>query len=118
MRRHVVAAIAELEPGTVKIVEVEARSIGVIRSMDGRLYALRNVCPHHGAPLCLGTVTGSMAPSRPHEYVYDQDQSLIRCPWHGFSFRLEDGRSDLKPETLRVRTYSVRLEGDDVVVYM
>lgn len=118
MTGHVVAADADLPPGTVRIVEVEGRSIGIIRTSDGRVYALRNVCPHHGAPLCAGRVTGTMAVSRPHEYVYDGDETLIRCPWHGYSFRLDDGRSNLRPDTFRTRSYRVSVESGNVVLYL
>ena len=114
--RHVVCAGAELPPGSSRIVVVGGRSIGVF-NVDGALYALRNVCPHHGAPLCLGTVGGRMVPSQPHVYEYGEENTLIRCPWHGFVFRLEDGRCAAKPDTLRVRTYRVEIEDGDVVLY-
>jgi 3-phenylpropionate/trans-cinnamate dioxygenase ferredoxin subunit len=117
LQRHVVAPVDELPPGTTKVVEVSGRSIGIINTRDGRLYALRNTCPHHGAPLCAGPVTGMMRPSAPHEYDYDEEQSVVRCPWHGYPFRLEDGRCTTR-ESLRVKTYRVEIVDDEVVLYM
>ena len=61
-----------------------------------------------------------MIPSPPHVYEYSVDtaERVLRCPWHGFEFRLENGRSITDPERMRVKTYRVELEGDEVVLYM
>lgn len=117
MSAHVVAAESEVPRGSTRIVEIDGRNIGIIRTSDGRIYALRNVCPHHGAPLCAGQVTGRMSVSQPHEYAYDLEETLVRCPWHGYSFNLEDGRSDVRPETFRTRSYRVAIEDGNVVVH-
>lgn len=118
--RHFVADIDDLPPGSVKIVQVGSRSIGVIND-EGRLHALRNICPHHGAPLCRGSVSGLMKPSNPHLYDYSGDEvehRVVRCPWHGYEFRLRDGVGVTGDNGLRVKTYQVRLEGSEVVLYV
>jgi nitrite reductase/ring-hydroxylating ferredoxin subunit len=116
VERHVVARAEQLPPGASLLVEVGGRSIGIFNH-EGRLHALRNSCPHHGAPLCLGAITGRMAPSPTHVYEYSREP-VLRCPWHGYEFDLEDGRSMLRPETLRVKVYRAELDGGDVVVYV
>jgi nitrite reductase (NADH) small subunit len=115
-QRHAVGALAEFPVGCSRIVEVAGRSIGVF-NIDGALHALRNVCPHHGAPLCLGAVTGMMLPSKRYRYEYGLDGRILKCPWHGYEFRIEDGRSVVQPDTLRVRSYRVDVDGDQVFVY-
>ena len=50
MGNHAVARVSELPPGARKIIELEGRSIGVF-NIKGAYYALRNTCPHQGAPL-------------------------------------------------------------------
>jgi nitrite reductase (NADH) small subunit len=117
MGKHIVASVADFGPGSHRLIDVNGRSIGVY-NLDGQFYALRNVCPHHGAPLCLGEVTGQMAPSQPHTYEYVDAKTVLRCPWHGYEFRIADGRSFLRPDTLRVRAYQVEVEGDDVVLHV
>jgi nitrite reductase (NADH) small subunit len=112
---HVVCALAELPPGTRRIVEIGGRSIGVF-NVGGTLYAIRNLCPHRGAPLCLGTIGGTMMPSDPHTYVYGLEDRLLRCPWHGWEFDLQTGRPPLTPAQVRVRTYPVEIRDDQVVV--
>lgn len=50
--------VEELSPGSRIIVQGGRFGIGVFNS-DGALYALANRCPHDGAPVCLGPVTGT-----------------------------------------------------------
>ena len=57
-------AASELPPGERRIVEVEGRSIGVF-NVGGTYYALRNACPHQGAPLCRGSVQGTARTAGP-----------------------------------------------------
>jgi nitrite reductase/ring-hydroxylating ferredoxin subunit len=119
-RRLVVCPLEELPPGATRIVEASGREIGVIND-EGRLHALRNVCPHHGAPLCRGRVAGFMRLSRPYEYDYsgdDVEDRVVLCPWHGYKFRLSDGRCTAVGERMSVKTYRVEVEEGDVVVYL
>lgn len=113
---HVICRADELSPGGRKIVDIDGKSVGVL-NVDGRYHALLNNCPHHGAPLCLGVVKGTMADTPVHEYSYEQQNEWITCPWHGYEFRLETGRALVKTERGRVRVYPVRVEDGDVVVY-
>jgi nitrite reductase (NADH) small subunit len=117
--RHVVGRVDELPEGSTRLVEVKGRSIGVFND-QGRFSALRNVCPHHGAPLCLGGASGTMLPSEPHQYEWSDDEGerVVRCPWHGYEFRLVDGRSLTSPDRMAVRTYRVEVEDEHVVLYV
>jgi len=109
MSRCVVGKVAELPPGSRKIVTVDGRSIGVF-NIRGRFYALRNRCPHQGAPLCLGRVKGTTLPGLPYERVYARDDEIIQCPWHGWEFEIATGRTYFNPHRRRVKTYDVTIE--------
>jgi len=109
MERCVIGRISEFAPGSRKIVTVGGRSIGVF-NIRGQFYALRNRCPHQGAPLCLGRVKGTTLSSKPYEYVYGRDQEIIQCPWHGWEFEIETGRTYFNPHRMRVKTYDVTVE--------
>ena len=116
MKRYVVAPVGEFGPGSRKIVDAGGRSIGVL-NVNGALYALRNLCPHQGAPLCIGRIKGTTLPGRPYEYVYGRDDEIIQCPWHGWEFEIATGRSVFNPHKVRVRSYPVTVgapEADDV----
>ena len=108
-QRVVVCAAEELPPGTRRIVKVGARSIGVF-NVGGRYYALRNVCPHQGAPLCRGPLTGTTLPGPPGSYRYAREGEILRCPWHGWEFDVTNGRSIFNPHAVRVRRYPVAVE--------
>lgn len=109
MERCVVARLSEFPPGARRIVTVGGRSIGVF-NIRGRFYALRNRCPHQGAPLCVGRVKGTTIPGAPYEYTYGRDQEIIQCPWHGWEFEIETGRTYFNPHRMRVKTYDVAVE--------
>lgn len=87
---------------------LEGRSIGVF-NIGGEFFALRNVCPHQGGPLCEGVLSGLVAPGAPGEYRYTGRKEVLRCPWHGWEFDVRTGRSYIDPEHTRVRTYPVEL---------
>ena len=112
--RHVIAAIDELPPGQKRIVLVEGREVGLF-NVQGRFYAVRNVCPHQGAPLCLGEIDGTMLPSNPQEYRWGREGEILRCPWHGWEFDLRTGLS-LCDARIRVKVYLVEVEGDQLVL--
>lgn len=110
MSVHVVGRADELPPGSRTIVEAGGRSIGVF-NVGGRYYALRNACPHQGAPLCLGQVGGTALPSAPGRYRWGREGEILRCPWHGWEFDLTNGRSVFNPHRTRVRAYRVSVAG-------
>jgi nitrite reductase (NADH) small subunit len=112
MGRHIIGHVSELPPGERRVVEVDGRSIGVF-NVHGQFYALRNRCPHQGAPLCLGAIKGMALPSKPGEYRWGREGEILRCPWHGWEFDITSGRSIFNPHRTRVRTYEVTIEPEE-----
>jgi 3-phenylpropionate/trans-cinnamate dioxygenase ferredoxin subunit len=106
MTRHVVCTLAELPPGTQRQVKVAGRAIAIF-NVDGKLYGLRDVCPHRGAQLSGGIVVGAISAASPGCYEFDNSRKLVKCPWHRWEFDLATGQSWLDPEHERVRPYSV-----------
>ena len=132
--RFVVASVADMPPGSRRIVTIEGRSVGIL-NVGGRFYALRNACPHQGAPLCLGRVLPLATAERPFAIELDSEHSIVKCPWHGWEFALDTGRSVFNPHRTRVRaydvsvgspgeadvvleTYRVTVEGEAVIVHV
>ena len=107
---HPVCLVSELPPGSRRIVEIGGREIGVFRLADGRYCALRNRCPHRGAPLCAGRTMGLLTADRPYQPVLEREGEILRCPWHGWEFDLTTGRSVFMPEEVRVKSYPVGVE--------
>jgi nitrite reductase (NADH) small subunit len=106
-------SLDELERERVLLVRVGGRELGVLRDEDGRLYAVRNRCPHHGAPLCRGTIRDREG-GIPGAYEPSSER-VLRCPWHGWEFDLETGRC-LEDQRLRAKLYPVRVAGGRVLV--
>jgi len=66
---------------------------------DGKVAALSNVCQHQNGPLGEGRVI----------------DGCVTCPWHGYQYRPEDGRSP-PPFEEKVPTFEVRV--DDGRIYV
>lgn len=108
-RRYVVGRVGEIADGGRKLVELDHRSIGIFRVGDC-YFAVRNLCPHQGGPLCLGETTRLVTAELPGEYVFQREGEILRCPWHGWEFDLRDGTSIADPEGLRVKSYQVEVQ--------
>lgn len=116
-RKYVVCRIDELPPGEHRIFRTpDRREIGVY-NVNGEFFAIRNVCPHHGGPLCLGVTAGTSVArfnaAGPPEIVWERTGEIVRCPWHGWEFDLRSGRAISGPE-LRTATYRVSIEQGQV----
>jgi nitrite reductase (NADH) small subunit len=116
--RFVVGAVSEIAPGEIKIVFPDGSEEGIgVFNVDGDFFALRNVCPHMGAPLCRGTVTGT-AEAVPRddgveEVTWTRAGEIVACPWHHWEFEIKTGRT-IFPSRSRVRRYPVSLESAEV----
>lgn len=73
--------------------------VAIFRYEQNHLAALANVCQHQNGPLGEGKVI----------------DGCITCPWHGFQYRPEDGRSPA-PFTEKIATYELKLNGDRVLL--
>ena len=93
-----VAGVGELGPGENRVVEADGRSIAVF-NVEGRYYAIDNVCPHRGGPLAEGDIIGDE----------------IVCPWHLWGFDVTSGACTGDP-SICIPAYEVRVEDDRVLV--
>jgi nitrite reductase (NADH) small subunit/3-phenylpropionate/trans-cinnamate dioxygenase ferredoxin subunit len=97
-RYHRVASVGEVPMGAGKLIEVAEQEIALF-NFNNQLYAISDMCPHRGASLAEGFLDGGK----------------VFCPWHCFDFNLKTGECGMVP-SLRVRTYEVKVEGEDVFV--
>lgn len=108
---------AELPLGGRKLLNAGRREVAVF-DVAGKLYALKNRCPHQQAPLLSGPIGGTRVPSEVGTYCYGLEGRILRCPWHAYEFDLESGRALVEPDRYRVATYEVRREGKEIAVYV
>jgi nitrite reductase/ring-hydroxylating ferredoxin subunit len=104
MTKHVVALANEVAEGQRKLFTVAGRPI-VVFNVKGDYFALLNKCPHQGASLCHGHLTGFVSSPSPGTYAFERDGEVIRCPWHGWEFDVRTGQSWFDPARVKVRTY-------------
>jgi len=101
------------DEGSVRMLDVGGHRVGLYR-LDDDLYALADRCPHRGGPLCSGRIATPVE-VRDGTVTIGTPRSIVRCPWHKWEFEISTGRC-LVDERLRVKRYSVRVDGDQVVV--
>jgi len=110
---HDAGAVSQLESEGRVVTRVAGREIGVVRGPDGELHGIRNRCPHHGGPLCFGTVRERLV-GNPGRYE-PSGRLVLHCPWHGWEFDLASGVCVDEP-TMRAAVYAVRIEDGRVFV--
>jgi 3-phenylpropionate/trans-cinnamate dioxygenase ferredoxin subunit len=94
-----VATTDEIKPGDRLVLEIGSHWVAVF-NVDGKYYAIRDVCTHDDGPLAEGPMDG-------HE---------IECPRHGARFDVRDGQVKAPPAVRPVPNYAVRVEGNEVQV--
>jgi glycine betaine catabolism B len=89
----------EIQPSTMKAVEVNGEKI-CLANIEGKYYAIGNVCTHLGGPLAQGKLEG-----------YE-----VQCPWHGSRFDIRTGNV-VRPPALRSEpAYEIKVEDDNILV--
>jgi NAD(P)H-dependent nitrite reductase small subunit len=96
---HRVASSADLRDGEPLPVDLAGTAIALYR-VDDKIYAIDDMCTHEFAVLSQGFV----------------DNGTIECPLHAAQFDIATGECLCGPATQDLRTYEVRLEGDDIYV--
>ncbi len=113
---HVVARADEIPEGGRKIVTVAQREIGIF-NVKGEFYALRNVCPHRGAPVCLGRLRPHVDVSQGLDFAFEREGEVLKCPWHQWEFDVKTGNA-LHSTGMKIRDFRVERRGQDLVVYL
>jgi nitrite reductase (NADH) small subunit len=115
--RHRVGGVEDFPLDAFRVFEIAGRPVGVVRTQQG-VFAVRNRCPHQGAAICAGRVSGTMVASAPFDYEYSDQTPVVACPWHRWEFELDSGRSYGRVTNKRLVTYPVEVEDDQVYVIM
>lgn len=89
--------VSDIEDKRAIIVSLpDEERVAIFRNGE-TLSAVHNVCAHQNGPLGEGKIVAG----------------CITCPWHGFQYNPEDGRSP-PPFEEKISTYRLKLEGDVV----
>lgn len=121
----------DFPPDQAHKVEVDGIEF-VVFNIQGELYGVQNLCPHHNMPLDAigegkffsktlledGTFSLSKEEQHPDEDIkgaINEDELTIHCPWHYLEWDLEDGKNEVTG--MEIPTYDIGVK-DDGKVYV
>ena len=81
--------------------EAGGERIVLVSTGEGAYYALKDRCSHADFPLSDGEML---------------DDHRLECQYHGAKFDVRTGRALALPAIRPVKTYEVKVEGDDILV--
>src|SRR5260370_2349751 len=96
---HRVGSTSDLAPGETRRIRLGEEAIALY-NCGGAIYATDDTCSHEEASLSDGWL----------------EDCEITCPLHGAIFDVTTGEPQCLPATKPIRTYPVRIEGEDVFV--
>ncbi|MFZ0896430.1 MAG: non-heme iron oxygenase ferredoxin subunit [Candidatus Nitrosopolaris sp.] len=94
-----IADTKDIQSSQMKAVEVAGEKI-CVANIEGKYYAIGNVCTHVGGPLAEGTLEG-----------YE-----VECPWHGSKFDVRTGKPTRPPATRSEPTYELKVDGNNILI--
>ena len=94
-----VAALLDIPLGKTLRIEHQNRFI-LLANVAGTVYACDDTCTHEDSSLSLGCLDGE----------------LVKCTLHGSRFNVRTGEAMEEPAEDPLRTYPVRIDGDDVLI--
>lgn len=94
-----VAMRSQLQPGQMHYVMVDGLPVA-LANVAGAIYGFSDTCRHQGGPLSSGVLR----------------DDVVTCPWHGWAYSVRTGKAVVPPIGVRIPTYQVEIDGDDVFV--
>ena len=92
-----VAETRDIQPSQMKEVEVNDEKL-CLANLDGKYYAIGNVCTHLGGPLAQGKL----------------EDYEVQCPWHGSRFDIRTSRVARPPAIRSEPTYEIKVQDDNI----
>ena len=89
----------DIQPSHMKEIKLENESICIV-NIEGKYYAIGNICTHEGGPLADGTLEG-----------YE-----VECPWHGSKFDVRTGEVKEPPASEPESVYQIKVDGNKILL--
>jgi len=96
---HNVAKTTSLDEDEALQVLINGQELAIY-NLEGEFYATDDICTHAYASLADGYIEGGN----------------IECPLHGGCFDIKSGKATTAPCTVDLKTYQVKIEGEDILV--
>ncbi len=97
-----VAAVSEVPAGELRAFKAPDGVEVAIANVAGEFYAFMNMCSHEDASLHFGWL--------------NSETCEVECPLHEGRFDVRTGAATGDPAVFPVKTYYVRVDGDDILV--
>jgi ferredoxin-NADP reductase/nitrite reductase/ring-hydroxylating ferredoxin subunit len=94
-----VAETKDIQSSQMKEVEVNGEKICIV-NVEGKYYAIGNICTHEGGPLADGTLEG-----------YE-----VECPWHNSKFDVRTGEVTSPPASEPEPAYEIKVDGNNILI--
>lgn len=94
-----VAKTEDVQVSQMMAVEVNDERI-CLANVNGKYYAIGNVCTHMGGPLAEGKL----------------EDYIVQCPWHGSRFDIRSGKVVRPPAMKPEPIYEVKVENNDILI--
>src|SRR3972149_4540178 len=95
-----VARVNDLNNGEMKSFPIGEGNEILLSKIDEKFYAVGAHCTHYGAPLAEGVLCNG----------------VIICPWHHACFNARTGDLLEHPARDLLRSYEVKINGDEIIV--
>jgi nitrite reductase/ring-hydroxylating ferredoxin subunit len=119
MAEYSVGKVSDYNEGDRKVVLCGDMEVGVFK-IDGEFYAWHNRCAHRAGPVCQGRImkrvlepVGEDRTVRAMEY--DQAETNIVCPWHGYEYSIKTGSHQGNPR-IRLRKAELVIREGEIYV--
>ncbi|MGD1837663.1 MAG: Rieske (2Fe-2S) protein [Nitrososphaeraceae archaeon] len=100
MAKFLVGKKSDLSEGKITNIIAGGKQI-LVANVDGKYYAIGDICNHAGAELHEGELSGQE----------------LKCPWHGAKWDVTNGKLIWFPQNLKpADTYNVIVENDTIYV--
>jgi nitrite reductase [NAD(P)H] small subunit len=94
-----IAALDDIPQRGARVVKTRQGCVAIFRTIDDRVYAIDDTCPHKNGPLSEGIVHGAS----------------VTCPLHNWVFSLETGMAQGADQG-QVNTYEIRVDGGRILL--
>ncbi|MEJ2016958.1 MAG: nitrite reductase small subunit NirD [Maritimibacter sp.] len=94
-----IGAIGDIPRQGARVVKTAAGCVAIFRTLEDRIFALEDSCPHKAGPLSEGIVHGDK----------------VTCPLHNWVFDMSTGEAQGADEG-RVATYATKVEAGRILL--
>ncbi len=88
-----------IKPGQLVRADIPGQQI-LLANVDGEIYAIAEMCTHEDFSLFLGALDGEH----------------VSCSLHGSRFSVKTGEPQEEPACVPLKTYPVKIEGNDIFI--